>query len=81
MLQARKRRLAEPKDNDLVVQHCNPPYRAIGYSFSYRIYVFQGIAGYRAIPPLLGVSQNYVEGGGVRGGGGGYRSLSLPSAL
>ena len=69
----------------LVVQHCNPPYRAIGYSYTYRIYVFQCIAGYRAIPPppFLGVSQNYVEGGGgVRGGlAGGYRSSSLPSAL
>ena len=47
----------------LVVQHYDPPYRAIGCSYTYRIYVFQAIAGYRAIPPLGGggVSQNYVE--------------------
>ena len=31
-----------------------PPYLAIGYSYTYRIYVFQGIAGYCAIPPLGG---------------------------
>ena len=53
-----------------VVQHCDPPYRAIRYSCTYRINIFfsvsQGIALY---PPFLGVSQNYVErGGGVRGG-------------
>ena len=35
----------------LVTQHCDPPYRAIGQSYTYRIYVFLGIAGYRAIPP------------------------------
>ena len=29
----------------LVAQHCDPPYRALGYSYTYRIYVFQGIAG------------------------------------
>ena len=33
----------------LVAQHCDPPYRAIGYSYAYRIHVFQGIAGYRTI--------------------------------
>ena len=32
-----------------VAQHCDPPYRAIGYSYTYRIYVFQGIAGSHAI--------------------------------
>ena len=32
--------------NDLVAQHCDPPYRALGHSYTYRIYVFQGIAGY-----------------------------------
>ena len=57
-----------------------PPYRAIGYSYTYRIYVFQCIAGYRATPPFWGVSQNYAEGGGGVWGGG-YRSSSLPSAL
>ena len=43
---------------------------------------FLGIAGYRAIPPLLGVS-NYVEEGekGPWGGGGGYRRSMLPSPL
>ena len=35
-----------------------PPYRAIGHSYTYRIYVFQAIAGYRAIPPLgLGIAK------------------------
>ena len=33
----------------LVAQHCDPPYRAKGYSYTYRIYAFQGIAGYRAL--------------------------------
>ena len=63
-----------------MVQHCDPPYRAIGFSYTYRIYVFQCIAGYRAIPPLLGVSQNYVErGGGVRVGlGGGITAQACP---
>ena len=43
----------------LVAQHCDPRYHAIGYNYTYRmmIYVFQGIAGYRAIPPK--------EGGGI----------------
>ena len=53
----------------LVVQHCDPPYRAIGYSYAYRIYVFPV---YRRVsrytPPLLGASQNYVGGGGGLGG-------------
>ena len=35
----------------LVVQHCDPSYRAIWYRYNYRIYVFQCIAGYRAVPP------------------------------
>ena len=35
----------------LVAQHCDSPYRAMGYSYTYRIYILQGIAGYRAIPP------------------------------
>ena len=39
-----------------------PLSRAIGYSYTYRIYVFQGIAGYRAIPPF---------------GGGGHRKMML----
>ena len=36
----------------LVAQHCDPPpYRAIGYSYTYRAYVFQErpSAGYRAM--------------------------------
>ena len=67
------------KSVTLVVQHCDPPYRAIGYSYTYLIYVFQCTAGYRAIPPLLGVSQNYVEGGGVWGGlGGGFAAQACP---
>ena len=59
-----------------------PPYRAIGYSYTYRIYLLQCVAGYRAIPPLLGVSQNYVERrGGVRGGSGGGGVSQLKPAL
>ena len=46
----------------LVAQHCDPPYRAIGYSYTYRTYVFSGIA----------LSQPR------RGGGRGYRSSSGP---
>ena len=63
----------------LVTQHCDPPYRAIGYSYTYRIYVFQGIAGYRAIPPFWGwgggVLRDYpvdvlkARGGGIAGQG------------
>ena len=55
----------------LVAQHCDPPYRTIGYSYTHRIYVFQGIAGYRAIPPPPkgGVSHNYVDVLKARGGG------------
>ena len=51
--QARPKKSREPPIN-LVAQHCDPPYRARGYSYTYRIYVFQGIAGYRAIPPQRG---------------------------
>ena len=74
------------KPENLVVQHCDPPYRAIGYSYTYRIYVFQCIAGYRAIPPPPFSGHRKIMlrggGGGVRAvWGGGYRSSSLPSAL
>ena len=54
--------------SNLVTQHCDPPYRAIGHSYTYCIYIFlvsQSIALY---PPSLGVSQNNVEGGGGLGG-------------
>ena len=70
----------------LVTQHCDPPlshYKVWLYLSHLR---FLGIAGYHAIPPLLGVSQKYVEGGGGRGVlggflGGGYRRSMLPSPL
>ena len=63
----------------LVAQHCDPPpYRAIGYSYTYRIYVFQGIAGCRAIPPQGGVSHNYVDVLQARGGGGVIASQGCP---
>ena len=53
-----------------MVQHCDPPYRAIGYSYTYRIYVFQCIAGCRAIPPFWGsIAQLCSRGGGGVGGG------------
>ena len=66
-----------------MTQHCEPPYRAVGYSYTYRIYISSYRRVSRYTPPLLGVSQNYVEGGGVRGGawGGGYRKSMLPSPL
>ena len=66
----------------LVVQHCDPPYRAIGYSYTYRIYVFQCIAGYRAIPPLLGGYREIMLSrgglGGSGGGGGGIAAQACP---
>ena len=68
-----------------MVQHYDPPYRAIGYSYTYRIYVFQAIAGNRAIPPLGGYRKimlsllkefsetrsalHHTRGGGLGGGG------------
>ena len=55
----------------LVVQPLDP-YRATGYRYTYRTYVFQGIAGYRAIPLKLAPSQPRGEGGR------GYRSWSCP---
>ena len=53
----------------LVAQHCDPPYRTIGYSYTYRIYVFQGIAGIALYPPLGRVSHNNVDVWKARGGG------------
>ena len=53
-----------------------PPYRAIGYSYTYRILCFLGIARYRAIPPAFGGIAKLCSGGGVKRGGlggGGYR--------
>ena len=74
-LELRKRLKFEDRNQNgtLVTQPCDPPppYPAIGYSSTYRIYiqffwVSQGIALY---PPSWGVSQNYVEGGRILGGG------------
>ena len=45
----------------LVAQHCDPPYRAIGYSYTYRIYVFRVSQGIALYPPLWGVSRNYAD--------------------
>ena len=55
----------------LVVQHCDPPYRTKGYSYTYRIYVFQCIAGYRAItpPPFGGYRKIMLKIMLSRGGG------------
>ena len=56
----------------LVAQRCHPPYRAIGYSYTYRTYVFQVSQGIALNPPRFALSQ-------PRGGGGrGYRSSSCP---
>ena len=66
-----------------MAQHCDPPYRAIGCSYTYRIYFFfQGIAGYRAIPPP-------PQGGGIAqlccfettGGGGVSQVKAAVSAI
>ena len=59
----------------LATQHCDPPPPccAIGYSYTYRVYVFlvsQGIALY---PPPLGVSRKIMLRGGVWGG---YRQVN-----
>ena len=62
-------------DPDLVVQHCDRPYRAIGYSYTYRIYIFQCIAGYRAIPPPFWGYRKIMLSGGLRGGLGGVSQL------
>ena len=63
----------------LVTQHCEPPYRAIGYSYTYRIYVSRYRKVSRHSPPFE-LSQNYVEGGGLRGGlgGGGIAGQCCP---
>ena len=61
----------------LVAQPLDPTHRAIGYSYTYRTYVFAGIAGYRATPPQIcpiaaegrgwqGVSQLKLPSGGYR---------------
>ena len=66
-----------------ILQPLDPPYRATGYRYTYRTYVFQGIARYRAIPPEIGpitaegrgwqgVSQLKLPSGGYRAIGG-YR--------
>ena len=47
----------------LVTQHCDPPPIALQGIAIPIASTFLGIAVYRAMPPLLGVSQNYVEGG------------------
>ena len=50
-----------------------PPYRAMGYRYTHRIYVLQGIAGYRAAPPpkfggyrtIMLMFWKHAGGGGV----------------
>ena len=49
---------------NLVVQHCDPPYRAIGYTIPIASTFFSVSQGIALYPPFLGVSQNYVERGG-----------------
>ena len=57
----------------LVVQPLDPPLIALsGYRYTYRTYVFQGIAGYRAIPPEIGPIA--AEGRGWQG----VSQLELP---
>ena len=36
-----------------MAQPLDPPYRAMGYNYTYRTLCFSGIAGYRAIPLQL----------------------------
>ena len=58
-----------------MVQPLDPPYRAIGYSSSYRTYVFQVSQGITLYPLKLAPSQPRGEGGrghhaqAARGGG------------
>ena len=68
-----------PLGTNLVVQHCHPSYRAIGYSYTYRIYDFQCIAGYRAIPPPFGGIAKSCWGGGFGGSGDGGVSQLKPA--
>ena len=58
---------------NFVAQPLDPPYRAIGYSYTYRTCVFSGIEGYRAIPPQI--SPIAAEGRGWQG----VSQLKLPS--
>ena len=37
---------SDPPSEDLVVQHCDPPYRAIGYSYTYRFSVYRRVSRY-----------------------------------
>ena len=54
----------------LVVQPLDPPYRAIGFCYTYRTYVFQVSQGIVLYPLKLALSQPRGEGGR------GYRSSS-----
>ena len=56
-----------------MAQPLDPPYRAIGYSYTYRTYVFQVSQGIALYPPKFALSL-------PRGGGGrGVSQLKLPS--
>ena len=46
----------------LAAQHCDPPpYRAVACSYTYHIYIFLGIAGYRAIHAALSALGRYCR--------------------
>ena len=64
----------------LVTQHCDPPYRAIGYSYTDRIYVFRYRRVSREPPPFWGYRKIMLRGASW-GGVGGYRRSMLPSPL
>ena len=68
---------------NLVAQHCDPPYRAIGYSYTYRHVCFSGYRSVLRYTPLLGaVKCDYVDvlkarWGDIAGQGGPLRYRAL----
>ena len=60
---------------DLVDQPLNPPYRAMGYSYTYCTSVFQVSQGSRYTPPSL---PYLSQGEGVAGG---YDNIATQAAL
>ena len=62
-----------PKNTSLVAQPLDPPYRARGYRYTYRTYVFQVSQGIGLVPPQI--CPIAAEGTGWQG----VSQLKLPS--